>query len=306
MPSCTTPARAREIDVDALGPDGELGLELHRLAVDAVDRHRVVIGAVRQPVDRREARLARMVEDVLGEIVEMLEAELVHHGDQALAADLVAGDLRIDVADHLDRLAHVGPDDVDQPLVHLAAIDDLGDRDVEPFLVDLLGLADDAAAADIDDVQGAGEQADRLAAPEGRRDDDDVVQMAGALPRIVDDEGVALVHLGDRHLVEHMAGAHRHRIDMARRAGDGLGQHAALGVVDAGREIARLARRGAEGGAHQRLRLLLDDGDQAVPHHLVFDAAQRMVRTRAHCAASCRTALPWPTDEWRPRDRAWR
>ncbi len=55
-----------------------------------------------------QARLARMVEDVLGEIVEMLQPELVHHGDQAPAADLVAGNLRVDVADHLHRLAHVG------------------------------------------------------------------------------------------------------------------------------------------------------------------------------------------------------
>ena len=103
------------------------------------------------------------------------------------------GDLGIDVADHLDRLAHVGLDDVDQPLVHLAAIDDLGDREVDAFLVDLPRLADDAAAADVDDMQRAGEQADRAAAAEGRRDDDDVVQVAGALPRVVDDECVAVV-----------------------------------------------------------------------------------------------------------------
>ena len=105
-----------------------------------------------------------MIEDVLGEIVEMLELELVHHVDQPAAADLVAGDQRIDVADHLDRLAHVGGDQVDQPLVDLAAVDDLGDGDVDPLLVDLLGGADDAAAADIDHVQRVGEEADRLAA----------------------------------------------------------------------------------------------------------------------------------------------
>ena len=60
-----------------------------------------------------------------------------------------------------------------------------------------------------------------------------------------------------------------------------------LRVVDAGRQVARLARRRAEGGAHQGLRLLLDDGDQAVPHHLVFDAAQRMVA----CSLSLRGLL---------------
>ena len=40
--------------------------------------------------------------------------------------------------------------------------------------------------------------------------------------------GVAVAHLLERHLVEHVADAHRHRVDVARRAGDGLGQHAAL------------------------------------------------------------------------------
>ena len=241
---------------------------------------------MRQLVDGGQARLARMVEDVLAEIIKMLQAELVHHGDQPFAADLVAGNFRVDVADHLHRLAHIGGDDVDQPLVHLALVDDLGDGQVKPFLVDLLRRAHDATAADIDHVQRAGEQPDRRATAEGRRHDHDVVEMASALPGVVDDEGVAVIHLRKRHLVEHVAHAHRHRVDVARRAGDGLGQHAALRVVDAGRQVARLARRGAEGGAHQGLRLLLDDGDQAVPHHLVFDAAQRMVASHGHCAAS--------------------
>ena len=40
---------------------------------------------------------------------------------------------------------------------------------------------------------------------------------------------------------------------MAGRPGHRLGQHAALGVVDAGREIARLAGRRSEGGADQGL-----------------------------------------------------
>ena len=88
---------AGEVDIDAVAADGERGLQLHRLVV-AVDRHRVVLGALRQLVDLGQHRLARMVEDVLGELIEMLEAELVHHLDQPAAADLVAGDQRIDVA----------------------------------------------------------------------------------------------------------------------------------------------------------------------------------------------------------------
>jgi CheY-like chemotaxis protein len=50
-----------------------------------------------------------------------VDAELVHHLDQAPAADLVAGRQRVEVAHHLDRLAHVGTHDLDQGLVDLLA-----------------------------------------------------------------------------------------------------------------------------------------------------------------------------------------
>ena len=58
---------------------------------------------------------------------------------------------------------------------------------------------------------------------------------------------------------------------MARCPGDGLGQHAPLEIEDAGRQIAGFTHDRAEGGAHQGLRLLLDHGDQAVPHDLQID-----------------------------------
>ena len=69
----------------------------------------------------------------------------------------------------------------------------------------------------------------------------------------------------------------RHGVDMAGRAGHRLGQHAALGVIDAGREIARLARDRAEGGAQQRLRLLLDHRDEPVPHDLRADRGKSLL-----------------------------
>ena len=45
------------------------------------------------------------------EPLEIVDAELVHHRDEAPAADLVAGDQRKQVAVHLHRLAHVGAHD---------------------------------------------------------------------------------------------------------------------------------------------------------------------------------------------------
>jgi hypothetical protein len=60
------------------------------------------------------------VQDVLGEHVEVVEAELLHHLDEALAADVVAGGERIDVALGVDRQARVGADHRHQRLVELA------------------------------------------------------------------------------------------------------------------------------------------------------------------------------------------
>src|SRR6266851_2675387 len=132
-----------------------------------------------------------------------------------------------------------------------------------------------AEPADIDHVRGAGEQRHQLAAMEGGRGDDDVVEMAGAFPRVVGHIGIARLHGLDRELADEMDDAPGHRVHVARRAGDGLGQHAAFEVEHAGRDVARLACAGREGGAHEGAGLLLDDGEQAIPHHLQADIGGR-------------------------------
>ena len=65
-------------------------------------------------------------------------------------------------------------------------------------------------------------------------------------------------------------------------------------VEDAGREVAGLAHDGREGGAQQRLRLLLDHGDQPVPHDLQFDVADRLGHDRLSGARVCFGAAPHP------------
>ncbi len=211
------------------------------------------------------------------ETVEVVDAELVHHLDQAAAADLVAGRQRVEIAHHLDRLAHVGGDDVGQGLVDLAFAREVHQRDIEAFLVDLARVGAHAAAADVDDVAGRGEQGDHLALPEGRRDEGEVVEMAGALPRIVGEVDVAFLHRLGRKAIEEVIDRAGHRVDVAGRPGHGLRQHRAAEIEDAGGKIAGLARRGREAGAHQRQRLLLDDRDQAVPHQLQANRRQRIV-----------------------------
>ena len=208
---------------------------------------------------------------------EVVDGELVHHLDQAAAADLVAGRQRVEIAHDLDRLAHVGGHDVDQRLVDFAGTGEPHQRDVEALLIDLPGIRAHAAAADVDDVAGAGKQRHHLAAAEGRCDESKIVQMAGALPGVVGQEDVAFLHRPGRELFEEVTDRASHRIDVARRAGDSLRQHGAVEIEHAGGQVAGLARRGREAGADQGQRLFLDDRDQAVPHELQADRRQRIV-----------------------------
>ena len=73
-------------------------------------------------------------------------------------ADLVAGGERIEIADHLVRLAHIGAQDPDQVEIDLALLRELHDRDLDAFLVDRLAVGAEAAPADIDDMRRAGEE----------------------------------------------------------------------------------------------------------------------------------------------------
>ena len=98
--------------------------------------------------------------------------------------------------------------------------------------------------------------------------------MAGALPGIVGDVDVAFENVLRTDVVDEMADRFGHGVDMAGRAGDRLGQHAAFAVEHPGGQIARLAHAGRKGGAHQGAGLFLDHRDQPVPHDLHVDVSK--------------------------------
>ncbi len=258
---------ARKVDVDAGGADFHGGDQVDRLVV-AVDRHRELVFAGLDLRDRLERSVLGLGEDMGTQAIEIVDCELVHHLDQAAAADFVAGRERVEVAHHLDRLAHVGAHNVYQRLVDLARTREVHQWNVEAFLIVVARVGRHAAAANIDDVAGRGEQRHHLAAPEGRRDKGKIMKVARALPWVVGQEDVAFLHGVGRELVEEVIDRARHRIDVAGRAGHRLGEHGAAEVEHAGGEVTGFARRSREAGAHQRQRLLLDDRDQAVPHQL--------------------------------------
>ena len=69
---------------------------------------------------------------MVAEPVEIGDAELVHHLDEAPAALVVAGGERVDVALDLQRLAHIGAHDAHQILVHAAGAGQRHQRDRQP------------------------------------------------------------------------------------------------------------------------------------------------------------------------------
>ena len=104
----------------------------------------------------------------------------------------------------------------------------------------------------------------------------DVEQLPGRLVRVVGDQHVALDERVGRVLVEHRRRRPGERVDVARRAGDGLGDHPAAPVEHRVGEVARLAHDRRERRPLQRLRLLVDRGDQALPQHLELDRVERV------------------------------
>src|SRR5947209_12428583 len=144
-------------------------------------------------------------------------------------------------------------------------------------------------------MAGAGEQRDRLAVLEAGRGDDEVVEMAGAHPGIVGDIGVALLHRLDREPGDEVLDRFRHRIDVTGRTGHRLRQHAAVEIEHASGEVAAFAHDRAEGGAEQHLRLLLDYGDQPMPHDLEVDQARAACLAHDQAAFRSMTMLPAPS-----------
>ena len=219
---------------------------------------------------------------MLAEPVEIGDAELLHHVDEPPAAFVVARGERIDIALDLQGFAHIGADDAHQVFVDppLAGQRHQGDR--EAFLEHLAAVRPHAEPADIDDMHRAREKPDRRPAQKRRADDRQIMQVAAGQPGVVGDVVVARLHRVEWEGGEEVLHRGGHRIDVAGGAGHRLRQHLAVLVEDPGRQIARLAHRGRKRGAHQGLRLLLDDGDQPRPHDLHVDLRERGVGAGDH------------------------
>ena len=264
------------VPLDAHG-DGQLyGL------VEAVGRGLVLVDAVWQVGDRLPHRGLRARADFVGEGLYVRKVELVHHLQQPRPADLVAAGLGVQVADDLEGRPYVGPDDAQELLVGLPADEEAGDRNEESLLVDLPPVSPEAPAPEVEGVAAVAEEGDEVAVAEDGRHHGEVVEVARGLPRVVGNESVARFQRALREGFEEVVGARRHGVDVAWGAGDGLGDHPAAAVEEAGREVARLAHHAREGGPHQGAGLLFDHRDQAVPEDLQQDRVQTLPAHVSH------------------------
>ena len=93
---------------------------------------------------------------MLGELIQVVEIELVHHLHQPRAADVIAGRQRIHVAFGLHGLSRVGTDHGHQGVIQPAPIGELEHRDVNAFHVHVGSVGTGADAADIGEMGGAG------------------------------------------------------------------------------------------------------------------------------------------------------
>ena len=160
MPRRVCAIAPRVVHVNAVVLDCRGGTERNG-AVETIGRHAIRPGALGQGSDFSQHRLAAFRTNVLGQDVEGVELEFLHHLDQALAANIIARGQRIDVAHGVDRLARVGADHRHQGFVDLALLEDLEEGNVEPFHEDVGAVGPEADAADVHEMRGTAKQANQ-------------------------------------------------------------------------------------------------------------------------------------------------
>ena len=206
----------------------------------------------------------------------------LHHAHEAPRPDLVTRRERVEITFDLDRVADVRPHDFEYQRIEITALRERHDGDVEPLLVDLPPVRAEAAPADVDDVGRGREQGHDASPPERRSHRREVVEVSGAEPGIVRYQDVAWLHGLERVLGEEAPHRRGHGVDVPGGAGHRLRKHPPGGIKGAGRDIAGLAGRRAEGGPDQSLGLFLDHGKQPVPLDLHPDAVKRGHVAHAH------------------------
>ncbi len=220
----------------------------------------------------RAREALRVVEHVGHQVLGTHRSILGEEFGELPLGDMAGGELRAQIARHLDRQPDVPLDERHDGLVELAGLVEFQRRDAQALGVDLgrvRRVRAGNAPADIGVMAaGAGER-EPLALVIKRLEDEDVRQVHAAVERIVHDEDIAR-----RHVVAVVAHDRRHRgRDRAKvpRKGQALRDKLAVGIREAGGVIhvvlehARIRR--AENGQRHFVR----DREQCVLEQLKQD-----------------------------------
>ena len=231
-----------------------------------------VVNPVRQ-FTQGGARHPLGVIDQLGHICgELFGAVMRRQLDDRLLGDMTGGELRAQIAEHLDRHPHILLDQREQRLVAHAALVEFQRRDAQPFLVDLGRIRRVRArhpAADIGLVAHRTGPGDGFFIPEDRLEDEDVGQVHAALERIVQDEHVAGINL-PRECRLHRGDRGRHRAQMPGQGQPLRDQHAV--AVEQRRRIIHVVLEDARiGRAKHGQRHLVGDPEQRVFEQFELD-----------------------------------
>jgi hypothetical protein len=187
-------------------------------------------------------------------------------------AALVAGDLRLEIADAVAGDAHVGEQHRPEVLVDVARLDDAHGREAQAFLDDVVrnGRAAGSRAADIRPMHPARGEADEGAVRENARQQRHVRQVRSAGVGIVAQHGIAGAPGGGGVACEDSPRRMRHGPEVHRNV-VALRHDVAIGIEQGAREIGGQAQQGRERCAHDRRLHFLADGVESAAHHLEGD-----------------------------------
>ena len=218
-------------------------------------------------------------------------AVLLDQLDELALRDVAGRELGAEVAEELDRQAHVLLQDREEGLVALTLVVEAERRDAHALLVDLGRIGGVGArhpAADIGVVADRGCEGQTLAPVEDRLEDEDVRQVHAAVERVVhhvDVAGMDVVAI----VAQHRFDGGRHGAEMARQ-GEALRDQAPVAVGERRGEIHVVAQDARIGGAADGERHLVRDGEDGVPEELEAEgigparALRRLGRARRSCA----------------------
>ena len=218
--------------------------------------------------DRVAQAIFRAANDLVERGDDQRYAARLDHLVHAPHAQAAGRDLGEVIAAPLVGNPRIEQQEVEHVLDQLALAEQPYDGDAQTLLIDLRHAAGHAArrhAADVGMVGDVAHEADELAVREHRHRKVDVGQMRSAGDeRIVGDENVALVDVGERYLGKQSVHQPHHRAEMDGERVLGLHDQPALRIDDRGRVIVPLLDVGRIGALHQRDVGLVGDGAQAV------------------------------------------